>query len=90
MGGSFFRSDAEQLGDDFRNRSRGLTLVDFEANTFVVAAKTAFMRDELEGRLARAVQRILRDVAGQGMAVLVLLEDEWVERYGEAGFALSA
>ena len=79
-----------QLGSDFRNRAQGLTLVDFAANTFIVAAKTAFMRDELEGRLARTVQRILNDVAGQGMALQVLLEDEWVGRYSEAGIALSA
>ena len=79
-----------QLGSDFRNRAQGLTLVDFEANTFVVTAKTAFMRDELEGRLARTVQRILNDVAGQEMALQVLLEDEWVGRYSEEGIALSA
>ena len=79
-----------QLGSDFRNRAHGVTLVDFEANSFIVAAKTPFIRDELEGRLARAVQRILSDVGGQGMAVQVLLEDEWVERYSGASIALSA
>ena len=79
-----------QLGDDFRNRARGLTLVDFEANTFVVAAKTPFLRDELEGRLARTVGRILGDVGGRDIALQVMLEDEWVARYSDAGTALSA
>ena len=90
MWNAVFDQLTAQLGSDFRNRARGVTLVDFEANVFVVAVKTAFMRDELEGRLARSVQRILTDVAGHGMALQVLLEDEWVGRYSEAGIALSA
>ena len=69
-----------QFGRDFSIWGRGLTLVDFETNTFTLVARTAHARDLLQQRLHRSVGRILRDVYGQAVEVRYLLAEEWAEQ----------
>ena len=69
-----------QFGRDFSVWGVGLTLVDFEQNTFTLVARTAYARDLLQHRLNRSVGRILRDVYGQPVEVRYLLAEEWAEQ----------
>ena len=69
-----------QFGRDFYVWGVGLTLVDFEANTFTLVARTAHARDLLQHRLNRSVERILRDVFGQPVEMRFLIAEEWAVR----------
>jgi len=73
-----------QFGSEFNVWGRGLTLVDYETNTFTVMARTAYARDLLQHRLNRSVVRILGDVYGETVAVRYLLREEWLEQTSPA------
>jgi hypothetical protein len=77
---SAFQQLAVQLDSiAFHTYLRDAVLVDFlpGMNTFVIAVKTVYARDLLQGRLYRTIRRILVDIYRQPAEVQFVLWDEW-------------